>query len=48
MASQYVDLRGSGIKPASSALAGKFFTAEAPGRPEFVLLNALVYSLGQF
>ena len=34
----------------SSALAGKFFTTEAPGKPEFkrVFLNALVYSLGQF
>ena len=44
------DLPGSGVKPASSALAGKFFTTEAPGKPEFecVFLNALVYSLGQF
>ena len=28
------DLSNLGIKPASSALVGKFFTAEPPGKPK--------------
>ena len=34
------DLPDPGIKPASPALAGGFFTTEPPGKPGKVLLNA--------
>jgi len=31
------DLRDPGIKPASPALAGRFFTTEPPGKPSLAL-----------
>ena len=42
------DLPGSGIKPASAALAGGFFTAEPPGKcPKVSLFQiALAESFG--
>ena len=33
------DLPGSGIKPVSPALAGRFFTTEPPGKSEALFLN---------
>jgi len=33
------DLADRGIKPESPALAGRFFTAESPGRPKDNLLD---------
>ena len=33
------DLLDPGIKPTSPALAGKFFTAEPPGKPHYFTLN---------
>ena len=38
------DLPYTGIKPASSALAGRFFTTEPPGKP--ITMRNLVHSLG--
>ena len=33
------DLPGSGIKPVSPTLAGRFFTTEPPGKPEALFLK---------
>ena len=33
------DLPNAGIKPVSPALAGRFFTAEPPGKPRGILLS---------
>ena len=39
-APRHVGFSGSGIKPVSPALAGRFFTTELPGKPLVILLNS--------
>ena len=41
------DLPDSGIKPASPALAGRFFTTEPPGMPKSVHLTIIQSGLGR-
>ena len=37
------DLPDPGIKPVSPVLAGRFFTAEPPGKPHFFIWNVSVF-----
>ena len=39
------DLPGSGIKPVSPALAGRFFTTESPGKPHFAYFYFYIFFL---
>jgi len=42
------DLPDSGIEPSSSALAGRLFTTELPGKPLQVKADAKRYNLQRF
>ena len=37
------DLPDPGIEPTSASLAGEFFTAELPGRPQLIYSNITLY-----